>query len=88
LHVIDTILELLKNGEWHRRKEIADKTRLQEVNVELITSFLAEYDFLELDKKDKKVKLSLHMLRFLKKIEAIEQVEAVEKRRGSALILS
>lgn len=70
---IDEILELLKNGEWHELKEIADKTQLHEFKVELITSFLAEYDFLEFNKKEKKIKLSPELLLFLKSIEDIEQ---------------
>ena len=70
---IDQILDLLKNGEWHELKEITDKTRLQELKVEIITSFLAEYDFLEFDKKEKKIKLSPQLLLFLRKIGNIEQ---------------
>jgi len=70
---IDEILSMLQNGEWHRLKEIADKTRLHEFKVELITSFLAEYDFLEFDKKEKKIKLSPQLLLFLKKIESIDR---------------
>lgn len=70
---IDEILELLKNGDWHELKEISDKTQLHKSKVELITSFLAEYDFLEFDQKEKKIKLSPQLLHFLKKIEDIEQ---------------
>jgi len=73
LLAIDEILDLLKNGEWHGIKEIADKVQLREFKAELITSFLAEYDFLELDKKERKIKLSPQMLLFLKKIESIER---------------
>ena len=78
---IDEILDLLKNGEWHGVKEIADKTRLHEFKVELITSFLAQYDFLEFEKKEKKIKLSPQLLLFLKKIEGVER-EAVRQKRS------
>ena len=78
LLAIDEILDLLKNGEWHELKEITDKTRLRELKVEIITSFLAEYDFLEFDKKEKKIKLSPQLLLFLKKIKDVEQ-EIVEQ---------
>lgn len=81
LLAIDEILELLKNGDWHELKEISNKTHLHKSKVELITSFLAEYDFLELDKKEKKIKLSPQLLHFLKKIEDIEQ-ETVSKKCG------
>ena len=73
LLAIDEILELLRNGEWHELKEIVDKTQLHEFKVELITSFLAEYDFLEFDKKEKKIKLSPQLLVFLKNIKDIER---------------
>jgi len=76
LLAIDEILELLKNGEWHKLKEIADKTRLHEFKVELVTSLLAEYDFLKYDKEEKRIKLSPQLLLFLKKIEALERSEA------------
>ena len=70
---IDEILDLLRNGEWHGLKEVADRTRLKEVKVEIVTSFLVEYDFLEFDKEEKKIKLSPQLQLFLKKIEGVEQ---------------
>lgn len=73
---IDEILDLLKNGEWHELKEIAGRTHLHEVKVEIITSFLAQYDFLELDEREKKIKLSRQLQLFLKKIEGVEQETA------------
>lgn len=76
LPAIDRIIDLLKNGEWHELKEISDKTRLHEFKIEIITSFLAEYDFLEVDKRKKKIKLSPQLQLFLKKIKDVEQ-EAV-----------
>lgn len=76
---IDEILVLLMNGEWHRVKEIANKAQLEEVKVELITSFLAEYDFLKFDRKAMKVKLSPQLKLFLSKIQDIDR-EAVKHR--------
>jgi DNA-binding IclR family transcriptional regulator len=73
LLAIDEILDLLKNGEWHGLKEVADRARLKEVKVEIVTSFLVEYDFLEFDKEEKKIKLSPQLQLFLKKIEGVEQ---------------
>lgn len=69
---IDQILELLKNGEWHGLREIADKTGLQEFKVEVIMSFLAEYNFLKFNKKEKKMKMSPELVLFLKKVEEME----------------
>lgn len=80
---IDEILGLLRNGEWHGVKEIADKSRLQESKVELITSFLAKYDFLEFDPKEKRVKLSPQLRLFLSKIEDLDR--DVSRRRLNLL---
>jgi len=76
------ILELLKNGEWHGLREIAEQAQLEKLKVELITSFLAEYAFLEFDKKHKKIKLSPQLQLFLKKIEELEREEAMGKKRS------
>jgi DNA-binding IclR family transcriptional regulator len=73
LLAIDEILDLLKNGEWHELKEVAGRTHLREVKVEIISSFLAEYDFLEFDEREKKIKLSPQLRLFLKKIEGVEE---------------
>jgi len=73
LLAIDEILELLKNGQWHELKEIADKTNLQGFRAELISNFLAEYDFLEFDKKEKKIRLTPQLQLFLRNIENIEK---------------
>jgi DNA-binding IclR family transcriptional regulator len=73
LIAIDEILGLLRNGEWHGVKELADKSRFQESKVELITSFLAKYDFLEFDQKEKRVKLSQQLRLFLSKIEDLDR---------------
>jgi DNA-binding IclR family transcriptional regulator len=87
LPVIDEILELLKNGEWHELKEIAEKTRLQDLKVQLITTFLAEYDFLEFDKKYRKIRLSPQLQLFLKKLERVEDEEHVGKKEKVAINL-
>jgi DNA-binding IclR family transcriptional regulator len=72
LLAIDQILKLLKNGEWHGLKEIAEKIGLQEFKVEVITSFLAEYNFLNFNKKENKIKISPELLFFLKKVEELD----------------
>ncbi len=80
----DPVLDELKNGEWHGLKEVANKTRLHEFIVEVITNFLAEYDFLELNRKEKKVRLSPQLRLFLERIEGIDRDEA--PRRKSSII--
>jgi len=75
LSKIDEILDVLKNGKWHDLKEISDKTHLQGLKVELLTEFLAEYDFIELNKKEHKTKLAPPLLDFLRKIRNLEEKE-------------
>jgi DNA-binding IclR family transcriptional regulator len=87
LLLIDEILELLKNGEWHELKEIAEKTRLKDLKVELITTFLAEYDFLEFDKKCRRIRLSPQLRLFLKKLERVENEEHIGKKERVAINL-
>lgn len=71
--IIDNILELLKNGEWHDLEEISKRTRLDKFKVELLTNFLAEYNFVELDKKEQRTRLTPPLLNFIKKIQGTEK---------------
>jgi len=77
---IDEILHVLKNGKWHDLKEIFEKTELQELNVELLTHFLAKYDFIELDEREHKTRLAPPFFDFLKKIRNIEEKEGLTAR--------
>lgn len=76
--VIDEILMLLKDGNWHDLKEIAEKCSLDELKVKMIVSFLSKYDFVELDKKGRKARLRPLMLEFIEEIERIREEEAVK----------
>lgn len=72
---IDDILDALKNGEWHNSEEISERTRLQRFKVELLTKFLAEYNFIEVDNKEQRIRLTPPLLNFIKKIRKIEAKE-------------
>jgi len=72
---IDTILNVLQDGKWHDLKKISDETQLQEFKVEIVTNFLAEYDFIELNKKENKTRLTPPLFNFLKKVREIEENE-------------
>jgi DNA-binding IclR family transcriptional regulator len=76
LPIIDNILEMLKNGEWHDLDEISERTRLDRFKVELVTDFLAEYNFVELDRKEQKTRLTAPLLDFIKKIQGTEGKES------------
>ena len=69
---IDEILNILKNGKWHDLREISEKTRLHEVKVEMLTNFLAQYNFVELDKREHKTRLTKPLFNFLKNIKELE----------------
>ncbi len=81
---IDRIFEILHNGDWHRVTEVAEKTGTQESKIKLISSFLSAYDFLEYDKKTKRIKLSTELQDFFEKIKEIEQKEAARKSNRSS----
>jgi len=72
---IDELLELLEDGKWHGLNEIMEKSRLCKSKAETITDFLAEYDFIQLDKERQKAKLTRSALNFLKKIQRIDEEE-------------
>jgi len=81
---IDRIFEILHNGNWHRLAEVAETIGTRESKVELISSFLSAYDFLEYDKKTKRIKLSTELQGFFEKIKEIEEKEAARKSNRSS----
>jgi len=76
LPTVDDILKLLEDGRWHDLNEIREKIELQDLKVKSLTKFLAQYDFIELDKDGKKAKLGPSIQDFFKKIRRIEEEEA------------
>ena len=70
---IDEMLSILRNGKWHDISEICQKIRLNAVKFELLTNFLLEYNFIELDKKACKTRLTKPLFQFLSKIEETEK---------------
>ncbi len=80
MSAVDEIIEILHNGDWHKLAEVAKKTRTEKSKIELISSFLSTYDFVEYDRKTKLIRLSAGVLNFLNKVELIERKEAVSKR--------
>jgi DNA-binding IclR family transcriptional regulator len=71
----ETILRLLENGRWHYLKDIEKSTRLNRSKVEIVTRFLANYNFVKLDEAKQKVKLDPPMNRFLKRLRQLENEE-------------
>jgi DNA-binding IclR family transcriptional regulator len=71
----ETILRLLENGKWHYLKDIEKSTQLNSSKVENVTEFLANYNFVKLDKAKQKVKLDPPTNRFLKRLRQLENEE-------------
>lgn len=80
MQVVNVILDLLEDGKWHSLTELASRAGLHEFKLELITSFLAEYNFVELNKDNKKIRLNVSVTDFLRKIKHIES--DVSKENG------
>ena len=72
---VNDILELLENGRWHDLKEIGKKIQLQDLDIISVTKFLAQYNFIKVDKEGKKAKLDSSTRNFLKKIRRLEDQE-------------
>jgi len=66
-------MDLLEDGTWHSLTEIGEKSGLHEFKLEILANFLAEYDFMELDKAERKVRLAASIVDFLKNIKHIEK---------------
>jgi DNA-binding IclR family transcriptional regulator len=76
LPTVDDILKLLEDGRWHDLNEIRKKVELHDLKVKSLTKFLAQYNFIKLDKDGKKAMLDPSIQDFLKKIRRIEEEEA------------
>ena len=65
MSIIDDVLEILEDGRWHDVREAVKKSGLNESKAEAVLGFLAEYNFITLNKEQQKVKLTSTMLKFL-----------------------
>ena len=73
MSAIDEILWLLKDGKWHKLEEIIKKLALPKIKAELAVSFLSEYDFIQINKTDRRAKLQPSTLEFVKEIQHLEK---------------
>jgi DNA-binding IclR family transcriptional regulator len=73
MSAIDDILWLLKDGKWHAFEEITKNLALPKIKAELAVSFLAEYDFIQLNKNNRRVKLQPSTLEFIEEIQHLEK---------------
>lgn len=68
-HAVDTVIEVLEDGRWHTIREISRKTKVNDFKIEVLATFLADYSFLDLNRREKKAKLSKVFAEFLKKMQ-------------------
>jgi DNA-binding IclR family transcriptional regulator len=58
-------LEILSDGRWHLLEEIRQKTKLNDNQIQQITTFLKEYEFVAMDETKKEMKLEEAVKKFL-----------------------
>lgn len=69
---IDEVIMLLKDGKWHDIQEVTETVELPKPKVEMIISFLEEYDFIQCEESARKIKLQRSMLEFIEGIQRLE----------------
>jgi hypothetical protein len=62
---IDKILNFLKTGEWYSLQEVIDVCLLPECNMRIVLKFLDQFDFIQMNESEQKVRLTSQMLSFL-----------------------
>jgi hypothetical protein len=62
----ENLIELLKDGKWHTLEELSRIAKLHEFKVQVLAEFLADYSFLELNKKERRARSSKAFEKFLK----------------------
>lgn len=72
---MESVLEALKDGKWHTIREISQEARMPEFKIEIIADFLADYSFLELNKKERRAKVSSIFLDFLKNTRPLSNIK-------------
>ena len=68
----ESILRLLENGKWQYLSDIPKETQLPSGTVEIVTKFLAKYNFIKLDEAHQKIKFDMRTKKFFKKIRQLE----------------
>ena len=65
---VDKFLDALKNGKWHSTTEIAERTRIEEHKLMLLTSLLQKFEFIQADKKAHRIRLNPSTKKLLDKL--------------------
>ena len=73
---LDKILLILKDGNWHTIQSISESINVPQDKMTHIIGFLTEFDFIQLDGTQKKVKLQPPLLKFINEMSRLEQETA------------
>ena len=65
MQVLDKILCFLESGQWYSFQDVTDWCLLPQRKLALVLSFLSQYDFIEVDEKEQKVRLVPRMVTFI-----------------------
>lgn len=60
-------------------KEVIDNSGLHNREAEILLDFLFEYNFVELDKKRQRIRLTPSLCNLVKKTELVEEKEAIKE---------
>jgi predicted transcriptional regulator len=52
------ILDILSDGKWHGTEELLLRLELNEHKLQQVITFLNNYDFVKVDKKNRKVRIN------------------------------
>lgn len=71
--LLDEILKLLSDGEWHSINEIVSITNGRPLKVLLCLNFLEDYNFIEIDRNAREIRLRSTVKLFLDDIKKLEE---------------
>jgi len=66
---MDDLLTFLEDGRWHDFIEISEKFKWLERNLGYIIGFLTEFEFIDLSKDQKRIKISSSLQSFFEIIK-------------------
>ena len=64
MQVMDDILTFLKSGQWYTVKDVVEGCSLPECKIGTVLKFLDEYDFLQMNPKEQKVRIHPNSKKF------------------------
>ena len=62
---MDKIICFLESGQWYSFQDVTDWCLLPQRKLGLVLSFLSQYDLVEVDEKEQKVRLVPRMMTFI-----------------------